>query len=296
VIAYLAFEGFEKELKYELKQTVSQQWDRLFLCEGENKNPVWAQDIWPHAIVQNIESIGDAAKKLKAHGKYWVPYTFDSFRRASLIQEKLISPRIKPLNFLGKRPQATLSSWSLITPDKILYTPHSQSIFPLGEIHFNEDKETPPSRAYLKLWELFTVHGIIPKKGSRVVDLGSCPGGWTWVLQQVGCDVLSVDKAPLDPKISKLPGVEYIKKDAFKLGPQDLQNVQWLFSDIICYPEKLWEYLQPWISLPVNLACTIKFQGKTDWETMEKFSQVPNSKIIHLFHNKHEVTWIRTVI
>lgn len=291
--AYLAFEGFEKELKYELGKTVSQQWDRLFLCEGEFSTPIWAQDIWSDCDLISIESISDAAKKLKSKGQLWVNYSFDLHRRAQLIQEQLRSPKNKPLEFLQKIPDQTLGSWSLVAKDQILFSPQSHSPLPLGEALFREDKKTPPSRAYLKLWELFTVHSLVPQRGDVAIDLGSCPGGWTWVLQQVGCKVLSVDKAPLDIKIQKLANIEYIKKDAFKMAPSDFPKVQWLFSDIICYPEKLWDYLQPWIDTPTNLVCTIKFQGKTDWDTLEKFKKVPDSQIIHLFNNKHEVTWIR---
>jgi 23S rRNA (cytidine2498-2'-O)-methyltransferase len=291
--AYLAFKGFEKELKHELKQSVRKQWDRLFFCEGEISTPIWAQDIWSNAHLEKIDSIGDAAKKLKVHGKFWVPYSFELHRRSALIQEKLMAPRTKPIKFLQKISAPPYGVWSLIDKDQILYSPSPSSLLPLGEYTFEEDKEFPPSRAYLKLWELFTVHGIQPSKEETVVDLGSSPGGWTWVLQQVGCHVLSVDKAPLDAKIQKLPRIESIKKDAFKLAPSDLGGVTWLFSDIICYPEKLWIYLQPWLSKPVHLVCTIKFQGKTDWETLEKFKKVPGGRIIHLYHNKHEVTFIR---
>lgn len=291
--AYLAFKGFEKDLKYELGETVLHQWDRLFLCEGSAARPIWAQDIWPNIQIEKIDSIGDAAKKLKAHGKFWSCYSFENHRRAALIQEKLSAPRSKPLKFLQKISALPFGNWSLIEKDKILFCAQGDSPFPLGEVIFDEDKKFPPSRAYLKLWEFFTVYGVGPKKGTRVVDLGSSPGGWTWVLQQIGCEVLSVDKAPLDPKIVSLPRVEVVKKDAFKLSPRDLTNVEWLFSDIICYPEKLFEYLQPWLAEPINLICTIKFQGKTDWETLEKFKNIPFSRIIHLYNNKHEVTFIR---
>ena len=154
----------------------------------------------------------------------------------------------------------------------------------------------PPSRAYLKLWELFTVHHLVPEKGSRVIDFGSCPGGWTWVLQQVGCEVLSIDKAPLAPQIAKLSRVEFLKADAFSLKPEDLGPVDWFFSDIICYPPKLFELVKSWKEKKLcdRFVCTIKFQGETDFKTMEKFEKELNARVLHLFHNKHEVTAIIT--
>jgi integrase len=47
-----------------------------------------------------------------------------------------------------------------------------------------------PSRAYLKLWELFTLIGEHPRPGELCLDLGSSPGGWTWVLQRLGARVV----------------------------------------------------------------------------------------------------------
>lgn len=294
--AYLAFAGFEKELAEELsdlKQKLKSQHERLFLVSGKAVQPIWAQDIWTKAQITDIESISDAAKKLKAHGKLWGSYSFDWHRRASLIQSQLLNIPNKPLQFMQEIRPRQLGSWALLGPNQMLFSPESLSPFPLGEFQFAEDKETPPSRAYLKLWELFTVHGLRPQPGERVVDLGSSPGGWTWVLQQLGCHVVSVDKAPLDEKIKRLPRIESLKKDAFKLTPEDIGPVDWLFSDIICYPKKLLEYLEPWIASPVNLACTLKFQGEIDPALIQEFLKVPHSRILHLLHNKHEVTWLR---
>ena len=161
---------------------------------------------------------------------------------------------------------------------------------------FQEDKENSPSRAYLKLWEVFTLHGVRPKSGARVLDLGSSPGGWTWVLQQLGCEVTSVDKADLDPRVARLARIKMLRQDAFKVKPQDVGPIDWLFSDLICYPAKLLELVQIWQTGAgiKNFVCTIKFQGSTDFQTMKLFAAIPGSRLVHLCHNKHEVTWILT--
>ena len=39
--------------------------------------------------------------------------------------------------------------------------------------------------------------------------------------------------------------------------------------------------------------CTLKFQGDTDFAVMQRFAAVPGSRLVHLHHNKHELTWIR---
>lgn len=293
VIAYLAFENFVQELDLELKNKKTIH-DRLFVCDAPaSPPPLWAQHTWHECEFIEISSIGDAVKALKARGKWWSPYSFTQHRRVDLIQDQLPKFKMPPLKFLGKTPHLPMGAWTLLDKNLLLVSAKTSSPFPLGNILFDEDKTTPPSRAYLKLWELLTVYNVRPKKGERCMDLGSCPGGWTWVLQQSGAKVLSVDKAPLAAQIAKLPNIEYLKKDAFLLKPEDVGPVDWLFSDIICYPDRLYELVQLWRAsgLCKNFVCTIKFQGETDWDTLAKFAAIPGSHLVHLIYNKHEVTW-----
>lgn len=162
-------------------------------------------------------------------------------------------------------------------------------------MQFVEDRVNPPSRAYLKLWDLFTVLGERPKAGEFCIDLGSCPGGWTWVLQQLGARVLSVDKAPLESRIAALPNIEYRRESAFALDPKTIGQADWLFSDIVCYPKRLLTLVEKWLAAGTvsRFACTIKFQGATDVETVQKLAAIPRSRLLHLHHNKHELTWVK---
>lgn len=296
MIAYLTSEKFLPELKEEIKNIKSVH-GNLVLAEGPVQESVWAQQIWLNPEIIPFESITQAAKALKSRGLLWAPYTFDNHRRAQLIQDQL--PKLKPrvMDFLSKLPTDPLGAWTLLDKNTLLASSQTNSVFPLGEVQFNEDKKNPPSRAYLKLWELFTVYGIKPEAGQKVVDFGSCPGGWTWVLQSMGCEVISIDRAPLEPHIARLPRIHFIKTNAFTVKPQDIGAIDWFFSDIICYPEKLLELVQEWQNsgLCRNFVCTIKFQGETDFVTLKKFQSMENAKVQHLFHNKHEVTvWIKT--
>lgn len=296
MIGYYTSEKFLPELLEELKNVKSVH-GSLVLADGPLQNSVWAQNIWLNPEIISFESISQGARALKERGKLWSPYTFEHHRRAQLIQEQL--PHLKPrvIEFLSPLPESNLGAWTLIDKNTMVASSQTDSPFPLGEVRFFENKKNPPSRAYLKLWELFTVYGIRPQKGQRVVDFGSCPGGWTWVLQQMGCHVVSIDRAPLDPAIANLPRIEFIKTNAFTVKPEDIGAIDWFYSDIICYPEKLFELVQMWQNsgLCNNFACTIKFQGKTDFATLKKFLALDNAKIRHLFHNKHEVTvWITT--
>ena len=73
-----------------------------------------------------------------------------------------------------------------------------------------------------------------------------------------------------------------------------MPQIDWFFSDIICYPSKLFELVKRWQAAGVrNFVCTIKYQAETDFETTDRFIQEFGGKIIHQHHNKHEVTWFK---
>jgi 23S rRNA (cytidine2498-2'-O)-methyltransferase len=221
------------------------------------------------------------------------PSSATGHRRAALIADKLPSVSAKPLAFGAPRPRAPLGSWTLIAPDLVLASPSCSSPFSNGEARFIEDR-TAPSRAYLKLWELFTLISERPQPHELCVDLGSSPGGWTWVLQRLGARVISIDKAPLDPSIANHPGITYRRQSAFALDPRTVGPVDWLFSDVVCYPKRLLGLVQKWLRSGNvrRVVCSVKFQGPTNFEVMREFSAIPGSQLLHLHHNKHELTWI----
>ena len=152
----------------------------------------------------------------------------------------------------------------------------------------------PPNRAYLKLWEALTLLEKYPTAGDTALDLGASPGGWTYVMQSLGANVTAVDKALLDPNITKLPRVQFLKQSAFALDPATLdQTYDWVLSDIACYPERAYALIMKWIASgkAKQMIFTIKLQGKTELATIKQFQAIPNSRIINLFYNKHEATF-----
>src|SRR4051794_1895953 len=292
--AYLAAEGFIPELTQELGQ-LDFAHERLLLAPRPPRAVAWAQNVWLDPVTIPIASIGDGAKRLRAIQRNWAAYAPHHHRRAMLIQERLPSVSAKPLVFGAKPPEAPLGSWTLLDPNMLLAAPHCTSAFPNGEMHFVEDRTGPPSRAYLKLWEALTLIGQHPGPGDLCLDLGSSPGGWSWALTRMGAHVISVDKAPLDPAIAQMPGIEYRSDSAFALDPASIGPVDWLFSDVICYPARLLALVERWLGAGTcrRFVCTIKFQGATDHDIAARFAAIPGSTLRHLFHNKHELTWIR---
>lgn len=294
---YLAIHKFEKELERELEirgLKVAFKKDRLYLVEGNHPRLIWAQMTAFDLEFMSITSINDAVKKLKAMGRNWGLFTVDFHRRAELIQSELPKINKKPIPFRHPLPQAPMGFWTLWEQDQILATQKTSSPFALGEMDFQEDKVMPPSRAYLKLWEFFTVYAPEEIQGGTSIDVGSCPGGWTWVLRTLNFDkVYSVDKAPIEKRIMDLGRIDFRKESAFGLDPKDFDEIDWFCSDIICYPERLLNLVNRFRATGKvkNFICTIKYQGETDWENTLKFLEIPGSEIVHLQHNKHEVTW-----
>ena len=150
-----------------------------------------------------------AAKALRDRQRNWALYAPDHRGRAALIAERLPHVSAKPLLFGARAPTAPLGSWTLLAPDLLLASTRCSSPFPNGEPRFVEDRDGPPSRAYLKLWEALVRLDRWPTAGDVCLDLGASPGGWTWLLAQSGARVIAVDKAPLDPRVSGLANVEW---------------------------------------------------------------------------------------
>jgi 23S rRNA (cytidine2498-2'-O)-methyltransferase len=292
---YLAAPGFVPEVLAELGEagTTAVVRDRLVFAPGEPRPCAWAQNIWLAPRVLEIASINDAVRQLKAIQRNWVCYPVDHFRRCALIQEGLPRVSAKPQVFGQPAPTAPLGSWTLWDEHTLIASPVCSSPFPHGEVTFVEDKSGPPNRAYLKLWELFTLTGVHPGPGDLCLDLGASPGGWSWVLARLGARVFAVDKAPLDPAVAGLANVESCRGSGFSLDPEDVGRADWLFSDMACYPERLFALIARWREAKacVNFVCTLKFQGTTDQATAAAFAAIPGARLLHLWHNKHELTW-----
>jgi len=269
----------------------------------EIKKPFWVVDHWVDASLFRFESITEAARFLKSLPvKKWSPLAFDFHRRTQLLSEKINTPRLLTLSGPAFIPQDGIGSFFLLDENTLIYTLKLSAPVPGGLFRFQEEKSGPPSRAYLKLWEALSRFGELPKPGDLTLDLGSCPGGWTYVLSRLGATVVSVDGANLDPAVLKMTGVHYLKKDAFKLKPEEVLQISgsnetplgWFFSDMICDPDRVESLLEPWLKLNPrpHFIITLKFKGKTDLKSCEKLARIPGAEIIHLSQNKHELCFI----
>lgn len=267
--------------------------DRLFWINTNRLQWVWAQNIWLQPEILEFSSASDAARQLRDRHPLWFHHSTNHHRRAELIVEKLPKIKTKPLDFPVAIKFPPLGAFTLLEPNRLLLSAGTTSPFADGDLNFKVDEVNPPSRAHLKLWEFFTLQGKTPKRGSHCLDMGSSPGGWTWVLSNLGLKVTSVDRAELEAPLMRNKLVTHLKRDAFTLEPDAVKNLDWFFSDIICYPDRLFDLVGKWRKAKpkLNFVCTIKFQGDTDFASVNKFLEIPGSTVQHLSANRNEVTW-----
>jgi 23S rRNA (cytidine2498-2'-O)-methyltransferase len=274
-----------------------------FLHSESDTAVFWTQNSWLEPFRLEFDSISEAASALRGIQRNWAPTLFTQFRRGALIQSNLPPISQKPRPFPWLLPDAPMGSWTLLDAHTMLASARCSSPFPAGIIEFAEDTFGPPSRAYLKLWEALVRCRRWPKPGDRCLDAGASPGGWTWALAQLGAEVTAVDRAPLEARVLAMPGVRALKHEAVTLTPEDIGPQDWLFCDVICYPLRLYEWIETWLAsgLCKNFVCTIKWQGSMEnngalnegFTTSRLFAGIPGSSVVHLYHNKHELTWMK---
>ena len=304
---YQSVPGFEDHLAAELGSGVSRV-GPLFQGGGEAGGVFWYRNCWQKPLRAEFSSIGEAAGFLRGIQRNWAACLHTCFRRGALIKSKLppISGRPKPFPWLP--PQSPVGAWTLLDENTLVASPVCSSPFPGGVPDFEHDREGPPSRAYLKLWEAFCQMRRLPAPGERCLDAGASPGGWSWALARLGAEVLAVDPAPPAGSVAAMPGVEYRRGDAFTLKPSDIGRIDWLFCDAACYPAKLYGWIEKWLEsgLCRRFVCTLKMQGQVgagttggdtgitgvDFDTPKRFAAIPGGRVVHLYHNRHELTWL----
>jgi 23S rRNA (cytidine2498-2'-O)-methyltransferase len=293
-VVYVAKPDYLKELCEEVEE-VSFIIENLVFSPRQIPDLCFALDIWFDPVVVEFTSISEAASILRQAGRFWFLNPLTHLRRSHLIEEQI--RKLPPLqrSFPLESALPEIGCFGLLDKNTLVHATKRWKKWPLGHCQFIEDKKNPPNRAYLKLWEALSLCDFYPKKGETALDLGASPGGWTYVMQTLGTEITAVDKAPLDPRIANLPGVSFLKQSAFALDPFSFdKKVDWLLCDIACYPERLYNLLNKWLAADKakHYIFTIKLQGETKLELLKLFKAIPNSRTLHLFHNKHEATFL----
>lgn len=100
----------------------------------------------------------------------------------------------------------------------------SNGFHPGGTKFIRQNAPGTISRAGAKIAEALhylQLHRPPPPAGCHWLELGASPGGMTAELLTRGYQVTAVDRAPLDPRLGKFPGLKTVLADAanFKPGP-----------------------------------------------------------------------------
>jgi 23S rRNA (cytidine2498-2'-O)-methyltransferase len=185
--------------------------------------------------------------------------------------------------------------------------PNNNSAFFMGipRLKFPADA---PSRSTLKLEEAF--HVFIPKEewderlasGMWGVDLGACPGGWTYQLVRRSMFVHAIDNGMMADSLMETGQVKHHQEDGFKFEPPR-KNVTWLVCDMIEKPSRVAQLMGEWLirgwakETIFNLKLPMK--GRYD----EVLQDIENLKIFlienkvkfklqakHLYHDREEIT------
>ena len=123
--------------------------------------------------------------------------------------------------------------------------------------------ERPLNRAEKKLREALAAFGLSVGPGTRALDLGAAPGGWTKVLAEEGAEVLAVDPAELAPEVLALPNVRHLRVHSEELhSTPDLGRFDLLTNDMNLDPGESARIVKPLVPLLLPegaLLMTVKF-------------------------------------
>lgn len=179
--------------------------------------------------------------------------------------------------------------------EKEMQTYHSLISPYVGGFNNVADDKKAPSRAFKKIVEAQEIMGVSISDGEVLVDLGACPGGWSYIARQQGAKVIALDRSPLREDLMEDDMVEFLKADAFKYVPEE--KIDWAVSDIISTPERVMELVEYWVigNNCEHFIFTIKFQGSENYGVVEEFKKTASKsdyKVIlkQLNANKNEVT------
>jgi len=166
-----------------------------------------------------------------------------------------------------------------------------------------------PSRSTLKLEEAFKT--MLSEKqrerylqnGMTAVDLGACPGGWTWQLVTRGIRVNAIDNGAMDKTLMDSGLVTEIKADGFKYLPE--KPVDWLVCDMVERPMHIARLMSRWLvdghckyaafnlKLPMKKRYDMVMECKAFIASeLDALNTPYKIKIKHLYHDREEVTCI----
>nr|WP_095506014.1 23S rRNA (cytidine(2498)-2'-O)-methyltransferase RlmM [Paraferrimonas sedimenticola] len=240
----------------------------------------------------------DDAKQLsKFCRKFTVPLRQALRSSGQLLKKE--NPKRPVIHVLFVAPGQAFAGYSLTNNN----SPH-----PMGILRLRQPSDAP-SRSSLKLEESFQT--FIPKdehetrlaSGLNGVDLGACPGGWTYQLVRRGMMVSAVDHGSMAESLMQTGQVKHYAEDGFRFEPPR-KNIYWLVCDMVDKPARVAELMEQWaiagwfVEAIFNLKLPMKARYKEVMQVLETMEAVLSENGLsgfkvqckHLYHDRDEVT------
>nr|Q7VLM7.2 RecName: Full=Ribosomal RNA large subunit methyltransferase M; AltName: Full=23S rRNA (cytidine2498-2'-O)-methyltransferase; AltName: Full=23S rRNA 2'-O-ribose methyltransferase RlmM [[Haemophilus] ducreyi 35000HP] len=184
---------------------------------------------------------------------------------------------------------------------------HNKSPFFMGipRLKFPSDA---PSRSTLKLEEAILTFIPINQEKKRFneqmkgVDLGACPGGWTYQLVKRGLFVYAVDHGKIAATLHETGRIEHCVEDGFKFQPPKLKQMDWLVCDMVERPMRISQLIGKWLmngwcrETIFNLKLPMKKRYHEVQLCLSLFRQLTKQGLCfklqakHLYHDREEIT------
>ncbi|MCT8813549.1 23S rRNA (cytidine(2498)-2'-O)-methyltransferase RlmM [Glaesserella parasuis] len=166
-----------------------------------------------------------------------------------------------------------------------------------------------PSRSTLKLEEAILTFVPQAEEKKRFteqmfgVDLGACPGGWTYQLVKRGLFVYAVDHGKMAASLHDTGRIEHCAEDGFKFQPPKGKQIDWLVCDMVEQPLRISKLIAKWL---INGWCretifNLKLPMKKRYQevqlcldTIASLLEKQGLKFAiqakHLYHDREEIT------
>ncbi|WP_439257771.1 23S rRNA (cytidine(2498)-2'-O)-methyltransferase RlmM [Lonepinella sp. BR2271] len=183
---------------------------------------------------------------------------------------------------------------------------HSAHFMGIPRLKFPADA---PSRSTLKLEDAILT--FIPKEDEPKrlndnmigVDLGACPGGWTYQLVRRGLFVYAVDHGKMAASLHDTGRIEHCPEDGFKFQPPKRKKIDWLVCDMVEKPSRIADLIAKWLlngwcrETIFNLKLPMKKRYQEVQQCLQQLADKLDSHGIkfrlqakHLYHDREEIT------
>lgn len=221
---------------------------------------------------------------------------------------------LKKAGYLGKSDQArnSITLHILFIRSGCCYVGYAynynRSPFLMGIPRLKFPSEAP-SRSTLKLEEAILT--FIPQAEEKKrfsdsmtgVDLGACPGGWTYQLVKRGVFVYAVDHGKMAASLNETGRIEHCAEDGFKFQPPKRKTIDWLVCDMVEQPIRISKLIAKWL---INGWCretifNLKLPMKKRYQEVQLCLNYLGDELAkngfrfsiqakHLYHDREEIT------